>query len=222
MLLFLLYPIIMKTPKKQFVARALPVFCVCIFLVIHMDRAWAHCDSYAGPVIKDAVQALKNNQVALVYKWIDASDEPEIRGLFEKTQEVCRNGDKVVCEIAEQHFLETLVRLHRASEGASYMGLKPAESVEPIVRMSDDAIETGDIDGLLTKLNNHISKVVREKYARLKALEPDKDVSPEQGRRYVQAYVDYVHTVEGVHRVIEGADALGCVTSGNGAPGGCR
>jgi hypothetical protein len=41
---------------------------------------YAHCDSYDGPVIKDALKALETNNVSLVLKWIDQKDETVDKG----------------------------------------------------------------------------------------------------------------------------------------------
>src|SRR5690606_26263220 len=99
----------------------------------------AHCDSYDGPVIKDALKAFNENKVALVLKWIEPQHETEIKSLFEKTYAL-KNGDREIYQIVERHFLETLVRLHREGEGAPYTGLKPAGSTTAIVQMADKAL----------------------------------------------------------------------------------
>ena len=163
---------------------------------------YAHCDSYDGPVIKDAYKALETNNVNLVLKWIDQKDEPEIVDLFNKTYSL-KSGDQEIYAIVEKHFLETLVMLHRASEGEPFTGLKPAGSTEQIVKMSDKALEDQNIDDLLSKLDNHINSVVREKYEKVIALDKTKDESVEKGREYVAAYVDYTHTLEAIHGILE-------------------
>jgi len=163
---------------------------------------YAHCDSYDGPVIKDAIKALETNNVNLVLKWIDQEDEQEIIDLFNKTYAL-KSGDQEIYAIVEKHFLETLVRLHRDSEGEPFTGLKPAGSAEPIIKMSDKALEDQNIDDLLSKLDNHINSVVREKYEKVIALDKTKDESAENGREYVAAYVDYTHTLEAIHGIIE-------------------
>lgn len=164
----------------------------------------AHCDSYDGPVIEEAMKALKENNVNLVYKWIDKSHEAEINSLFNKTYNL-RNGDKEIYNIVEKHFLETLVRLHRETENAPFTGLKPAGQVPKIVQMSDNTVASGDIDDLLNKLDNHINLVVREKFALVQKLAKEKDSTPEKGREYVKAYVDFTHTVLGLHNIIDSA-----------------
>ncbi len=125
------------------------------FMFVFTNSASAHCDSYDGPVIKDAEKALETNNVNLVLKWVTKEQEKEITTLFQKTYEL-RNGDKGVYEIVEKHFFETLVRLHRETEGAPYTGLKPAGTTKLIIQMTDIALKENNVEDLLLKLNNHI------------------------------------------------------------------
>lgn len=164
--------------------------------------SYAHCDSYDGPVVQDALKALETNHVSLVLKWIDPKDEPEIVDLFNTTYAL-KSGDQKIYEIVEKHFLETLVRLHRASEGEPYTGLKPAGTTEQIINMSDKALEDHNIDDLLGKLDDHLNSVIRGKYEKVISLSKTKDETVEQGREYVEAYVDYTHTLEAMHGIIE-------------------
>jgi len=162
----------------------------------------AHCDSYDGPVIKDAEKALETNNINLVLKWVSEEQENEITPLFQKLYKL-RNGDKEVYEIVKKHFFETLVRLHRETEGAPYTGLKPAGTTKQIIQMTDKTIIENNVEDFLLKLNNHIDKVVREKYEKVSRLNMVKDDSVEKGREFVAAYVDYTHTVEAIHDIIE-------------------
>jgi hypothetical protein len=190
-----------QTSKNNF--RAILAFAlIALFMLAGSIPASAHCDSYDGPVIQDALKALESNDVDLVLKWINREQEQEIISLFSKTHSL-RNGDKEVYAIVEKHFFETLVRLHRETEGAPYTGLKPAGTTKNIIQLSDQALESNDVDDLLEKLNSHIGKVVREKYSKVAALDKIKNESPEQGRQYVEAYVDYTHTLEAIHDIIE-------------------
>ncbi|KOH43512.1 hypothetical protein NC99_35960 [Sunxiuqinia dokdonensis] len=135
-------------------------------------------------------------------KWITDEQEQKIVPLFNKTYNL-KNGDKEVYTLVEKHFLETLVRLHRETEGASYSGLKPAGTTKQIIQMTDKALDEGNVDDFLTKLNSHINKVIQEKYQKVSELNKVKDNSEEQGRAFVAAYVDYTHTVEALHDVME-------------------
>lgn len=175
---------------------------VILFSLIFSFSASAHCDSYDGPVIKDATEALKTNDVELVLKWITEEQEQEIVSLFNKTYQL-KNGDKEIYAIVEKHFFETLVRLHRETEGAPYTGLKPAGTTKQIIQMTDEALKEGDIEGFLVKLNNHMDRVVREKYQKVAELNKVKNNSTMQGRAFVDAYVDYTHTVEAMHDIME-------------------
>jgi len=171
-------------------------------LLLSSQKTFAHCDSYDGPVVKEAYYALETNNVELLLKWVTENQEDEIKDLFDKTYQL-RTGDKEIYKIVEKYFLETLVRLHRETEGAPYTGLKPAGSTSPIVKMADNSIETNSVDALATKFTAHIEKVVREKYEKVKELSVVKNESVESGRAYVVAYVDYTHTLEGIHGLIE-------------------
>ncbi len=176
-----------------------------ILLIISLAMAkpaGAHCDSYDGPVITDARKAINAQNPALVLKWISASQESEIIPLFNKVLAL-KSGDAEIYQIVEKHFLETLVRLHRETEGAPYTGLKPAGTTKAIVLLSDQALEKEDVDGMLKKLNNHIGQVVREKYETTVKLSRNRDDNAEAGRAYVKAYVDYTHTLEALHDVID-------------------
>jgi hypothetical protein len=175
---------------------------IAALLMFFANPASAHCDSYDGPTIKDAVKALETNNVNLVLKWISPEQEQEIKSLFHKTYSL-KNGDKEIYAIVEKHFFETLVRLHRETEGAPYTGLKAAGTTKDIIKLSDRALENKDIDDLLGKLNNHIGKVIREKYEKVAALDAVKNESPEKGRAYVEAYVDYTHALEAIHDLLE-------------------
>jgi low affinity Fe/Cu permease len=69
--------------------------------------------------------------------------------------------------------------------------------------LTDNALEQENIDDLLSKLDAHIESVVREKYDRVIMLEKTKDESLEDGREYVEAYVDYTHTLVAIHSILE-------------------
>lgn len=188
--------------KAKLSVKKVGTFLLFFMFLFAAAPASAHCDSYDGPVIKDAYKALETNNVKLVFKWIKADQESEIRDLFNKTYSL-RKGDKEIYAIVEKHFFETLVRLHRATENAPYTGLKSAGTTSPFVMMSDDALKTGDINGLLDKLTNHIKVVAREKFQKVAELDKVKDTSVEKGREYVKSYVDYIHTLDAIHKILE-------------------
>jgi len=188
--------------RKNGLQTFLSLVIVSLLMILGSSPASAHCDSFDGPVIKDAIKALETNNVNLILKWISAEQENEIISLFNKTYSL-RAGDKEVYAIVEKHFFETLVRLHRETEGAPFTGLKPAGTTLPIVQLSVQALERENIDDLIGKLKNHIEMVVREKYEKVMALDKVKNESPTVGRAYVEAYVDFIHTIRAIHDVVE-------------------
>lgn len=187
--------------KERHLKPFLAMMMVAVILVAGSSPATAHCDSYDGPVVTDALKALETNNVDLVLKWIDGDQEEEITSLFNKTYGL-KDGDREVYGIVKQHFLETLVRLHRETEGEPYTGLKPSGTTEKIIRLSDSAIGEGSVDELAGMLSSRTAQLIREKYEKVAALEKVKDISVEKGREYVHAYVDYTHTLKAIHDLL--------------------
>ena len=165
-----------------------------------------HCDTWDGPVIKDGQKALKSGQINTVMKWIHKEQEEELKGVFDEALAVRKKGGKSR-EMADKYFLETLVRLHRESEGAPYTGLKPAGSTEKVVEFADKTIENGTSTDLIEKMTAKMREGIEKRYQKLKELEEKKSRSVEDGRRYVEAYVEYVHYVKKIHDMIAGGHA---------------
>jgi hypothetical protein len=166
--------------------------------------AAAHCDTLDGPVVAAARKALDSGNVNLVLVWVQKKDDAEIRKHFEKTVAV-RKVSVQAKELADMYFFETLVRIHRAGEGAGYTGLKPAGKIEPPIAAADKSLETGklqDVAQLISKrmeqgLHRNFEAVMKKKNYR-----PD-DVAA--GRAFASAYVEYTHYVE---RLYDAAETL--------------
>jgi len=166
--------------------------------------AAAHCDTVDGPVAVDARAALAGGDVGPVLKWIHADAEAEIRAAFARALAV-RALSPAAAELADTYFLETLVRVHRAGEGAPYTGLKPAGAeVEPGIAAADKALATGSADALLKAMAAHVTDGVRERFERTSAAREHAGHNVAAGRAYVAAYVDFIHYVERVHAAAVG------------------
>ena len=167
--------------------------------------AFGHCDGLDGPVVTVARKALDTGNVNLVLPWVRAEDEGEIRRAFDQARSVRKLGAEAR-ELADTHFFETLVRIHRAGEGAPFAGLKPAgRDLGPAVPAADQALESGSIEQVEKLLTDAIRKGVHEHFdaaANRRKFDPD-DVNA--GRAYVEAYVPYVHYVERLWRDAQGA-----------------
>jgi hypothetical protein len=177
--------------------------------------AGAHCDTLDGPVVVDARAALAAGDVTPVLKWVQVGDEPEIRAAFDRTLAVRAAGGAAL-ELADTWFFETLVRVHRAGEGAPYTGLKPAGAVEPGIAAADLAIDSGSVDSLVAALTEHLDEGVRNRFERVVGAREHAGHNVAAGRAYVAAYVDFIHYVEGLHVAMAGS-GHGAATAGNDA-----
>lgn len=176
---------------------------------------WAHCDTLDGPVVVEAKSALEKGDVTPLLKWVTQEHEAEIKAAFKRTLAVRTKGPEAK-ELADMYFFETLVRIHRAGEGAPYTGLKPAGHVEPPVAAADRAIEAGSVDELAKNIGQAAEKAVKERFERLMDAMKHKDETVDAGRKYVEAYVIFVHYVEGLHNTIQAGGAHGHGEEGQG------
>jgi hypothetical protein len=159
-------------------------------------RAFAHCDGLDGPVVAAAQRALATRNPAFALIWVQQEDEPEIRQAFEQAL-VVRELSPQAKALADRFFFETLVRVHRAGEGAPFTGLKPAgRDLGPAIPAADEAIRAGSAEPvrklLMAVLQERLSELFEEANA-ARAFEPDDRAA---GRRYVKAYVEFIHFVE--------------------------
>jgi hypothetical protein len=176
---------------------------VAATLVLAPRLASAHCDTMDGPVVAAAQQALATGTIEPVLAWVQPADEAEIRAAFAQTMSVRKLGPEAKA-LADRYFFETLVRVHRAGEGAPYTGLKPAGSVtDPSLAAADRSITTGKLEPVSKLLSEDVKHGLSERFARLRALKaPGADVA--KGRAWVEAYVDYIHYVAGLHQAAAG------------------
>jgi hypothetical protein len=194
---------------------------VIIIAWISAGRALAHCDTLDGPVVTRAREALEKKDVKLVLPWVAAEDEGEIRQAFELAVAVRGKGEKEK-ELADRFFFETLVRVHRAGEGAPFTGLKPAGlDMGPAIPAADKALETGDPEVVLDLINEKVHEGIHMYYLTATEKKMHAGESVEAGRAYVQAYVPYVHFVERIYNdattpIAHGASDAGI--AGHGHP----
>ncbi|MFP3937544.1 MAG: DUF6448 family protein [Phycisphaerae bacterium] len=163
-----------------------------------------HCDSMGGPVVTDARKSLEDGKLTRLLKWVSAEQEQELKQAFEQTVRATQASPEAR-ELAEQYFLETAVRLHRANEGASYTGLKPAESIPASVALADKSLRNGSCDELTDRITQAVREGLREQFDRLVRTRPsDEDV--EAGRRWTKEYADFVHGVLHISQAVGGLD----------------
>src|SRR5450759_2319975 len=184
--------------KRPAAARFLALSVLALTFV-GPQRAIVHCDGMDGPVVKASQRALAKGDVNLVLIWVQANDEAEIRKVFAKTMAV-RKLNAEARELADLYFFETLVRIHRAGEGAPYTGLKPAgRDLGPAIPAADRAVESGGTAALETLLVKEMRTGVGEAFGRVQAKRKYDANDVAAGREYVKAYVEYIHFVERLH-----------------------
>jgi len=176
-----------------------------IFEMLFMNsiNAKAHCDTLDGPVIESARHALTTGDVTPLLKWVPIDDEQLIRTAFKNTVEVRKLGGQAQ-KLADMYFFETLVRIHRAGEGASYTGLKPGVEIDPAIALADKALESGSADKLVGILTDATAKGIRERFHRALETKKHADESVTAGREFVEAYVIFTHYVEELHALKKG------------------
>jgi hypothetical protein len=160
--------------------------------------AQAHCDTLDGPVVSAGRQALDSGNVNLALVWVQKQQEAEVRHAFDKARSV-RKGGAEAKELADRYFFETLVRVHRAGEGAGFTGLKPAGTVDAPVAAADKAIETGNLQGLAKVISERTEEGLQSQFDRLMAKKKYAANDVEAGRAYSGAYVKFVHYAEGLY-----------------------
>ncbi|MEW6508855.1 MAG: DUF6448 family protein [Bacteroidota bacterium] len=164
----------------------------------------AHCDGLDGPVIKDARKALETGNVNFVLIWVKEDHQQEIIDAFNKTLSV-RKLSPEAKEFADMYFFETLVRIHRAGEGASYTGIKPAgRDLGPAIPAADKAIELGSPKDLVKFLNDSIHNGLHPLYMEVMKKKNFDPNNVKAGREFVNAYVEYVHFVEKIYQLTSG------------------
>jgi uncharacterized protein DUF6448 len=146
-----------------------------------------HCDSMDGPVVMAARRALEARAPQVVLPYVPKDAEDEVRHAFDAVIAI-REHDPVVREVADRHFFETVVRLHRAGEGAPYTGLKPAGLDHgPVIPVAERALETGSPDELVELLSRRVEDQVRTRFAQVMDLKAKANGDLDINRAYVEA-----------------------------------
>ena len=162
-----------------------------------------HCDSLDGPVVEAARGALEAGSVDLVLPYVFEGGWAEVRSAFTLTLRARTLGD-AAREVADLWFFETVVRVHRAGEGAPYTGLKPAGlDVGPVIPVAERAIEQESPEELVSLLTGRLGDEIRTRFAHMLHLKPEADKGPREVRRYVEATLALQVWAHSVHGCIE-------------------
>ena len=193
--------------------RTLIAATVATGLLFGAQTALAHCDSLDGPVAKAVQKSLENGNVNPVLAYAPATAEAEIRAAFETSRKVRGLGADARA-LADQSFMGTVIRLHRAGENAPYTGIKPAGlDYGPVIPAADHAVETGDLTKLKAVLMEKIEHALRERLAQVRdlqkkvSLEPKTAADVPHARERVNAELGFVTFAETLHQAALGKGA---------------
>ncbi len=174
----------------------LSAFVLFTLLVLMPRRASAHCDTEDGPAVNDGRKALQTGVANHALKWILPEADAELRPIFDKAMKVRALGPDAA-DLADRHFLENLVRIHRAGEGVSCDGIKPTgTALAPEVVAADEAMETGNLKPLMELVPADKHTELRRRFDTARALKQFDVNDLAAGRAYVAAYVSFYKYAE--------------------------
>lgn len=162
-----------------------------------------HCDSMDGPVVLAARRALESGDPKLVLPYVKKEGEVEVLAAFERAL-ATRDCSPTAHEVADLYFFETVVRVHRAGEGAPYTGLKPAGlGFGPVIPVAERAIGSGSADELERLLVEKVRHELRERFERTVALRVHDVEDVDAAREYVEAMLDLQVWSHGLYQAAE-------------------
>ena len=159
-----------------------------------------HCDSIDGPVVTAAQHALDVGDVDVILPFVHADGEAEVREAFQQAVNVRTLGVDAR-QLADRWFFETVVRVHRAGEGAPFAGLKPAGlDVGPVIPAAARALETGSSGELVEVLCQAVRAQVEQRHDQAMALKAHASESVLAARAYVEVMLGLQVWAHGVYK----------------------
>jgi Family of unknown function (DUF6448) len=192
--------------------RTLMLAIIIAGLLFDAPSAKAHCDSLDGPVAKAVYKALESGNLNPVLAYAPATAGSEMRAAFEKSRKV-RDLNAEARALADQAFMETVIRLHRAGEGATYTGLKPAGiDYGPVIPAAEHAVETGDLAKLKAVLMEEIEHALGERLGHVRelknaSLEPKTAAEVPHSRERISTELGFITFAENLRQAALGKGA---------------
>lgn len=159
-----------------------------------------HCDSLDGPVVTAAHRTLGEADVDAVLPYVHAEGESEVRHAFDLAVRARALGPEAR-EVADRWFFETVVRVHRAGEGAPFTGLKPAGlDVGPVIPAAERALESGSPGELVDLLCSTVRDQVQRRHSLAMMLKEHAAESTAAARASVEATLGLEVWAHALHR----------------------
>ena len=151
-----------------------------------------------GPVVRAAERALRNGDVAIALPYVPVTAEQEVRDAFSAVMRA-RQAGAAARDVANRWFYETVVRVHRAGEGAAFTGLRPAGGDHgPILPIAERALALESPDELADALCTVVREQVARRLQRATELRSHADGDVAANRAAVSAMLDlevWAHTL---------------------------
>lgn len=186
-----------KTMKKYGVRGLILGLVAAGMFLLAPVTADAHCDTMDGPAVKDAIRAMDTGNVNYALKWVQPKYEAEVSRAFRMSMKV-KDINADTKNLAEQYFFEILLRNHRAGEGVAFDGVKPhGWPVDERVKAADQSIALGNLEPLKGLVEPDKWPEMQKRFQKVMSLK-DFDVNRvEEGREYIEAYVQFFKFAEG-------------------------
>lgn len=186
-----------KTMKKYGVRGLILGLVAAGMFLLAPVTADAHCDTMDGPAVKDAIRAMDTGNVNYALKWVQPKYEAEVSRAFRMSMKV-KDINADTKNLAEQYFFEILLRDHRAGEGVAFDGVKPhGWPVDERVKAADQSIALGNLEPLKGLVESDKWPELQRRFQKVMSLK-DFDVNHvEEGREYIEAYVQFFKFAEG-------------------------
>lgn len=170
---------------------------MALAVLLHPQRASAHCDTMDGPTAQDGQTALDTRNPSVALKWVGPESASELSAVFERSL-AARELGGAAREVADRWFLENLIRLHRAGEGVAFTGLKPTGTpVDERVAAADRSIADGDLRSLVGQVPSDRRPELTRRFATLLERQHYDIDDVDAGRAYIEAYVRFFKFAEG-------------------------
>jgi hypothetical protein len=171
--------------------------CLTKALLFNFLTSVAHCDTKDGPVVAAATRAIKENNINYALIWVKPVYEKEVKEAFTKTMKV-RVLSREAEQLADDYFMETLVRLHRGGEGMPYAGIKPAGTpIDKKILAADRSVALGNLAPLTDLVPKDKQAELKKRFDKVMSLKNYDVNNVPAGREYIEAYVQFFHFAEG-------------------------
>jgi hypothetical protein len=136
----------------------------------------------------------------MILPYVHADGEREVRAAFDHAINARALGGEARY-VADRWFFETVVRVHRAGEGAPFTGLKPAGlDVGPVIPVAERALDSGSVDELAEVLCDAVRGEVERRHRHAMALKAHAAEGVAEAREYAEAMLGLQVWANGVYR----------------------